>query len=211
MAFSFLKKSTIPQVKIDKAPAEGIEAFKKFYDAETLEEILESFEQVCVCANIEKGGRFIEFFPYLKAAYLVKADIKFQQTKYQAYFQDVLPYKYKEIFKILEKKAGEKIYGGNSLNSERNRVLVVGAGPVGLRSALEAQLLGARTVIVERRPKFTRNNVLKLWKFLIQDLKAFGAKKFYGKFATGTINHINIRTLQVDLSFKTSKRHKFPF
>ena len=75
MAFSFLKKSTIPQVKIDKAPAEGIEAFKKFYDAETLEEILESFEQVCVCANIGKGGRFIEFFPYLKAAYLVKADI----------------------------------------------------------------------------------------------------------------------------------------
>jgi len=88
----------------------------------------------------------------------------------------------------------------NSLNSERNRVLVVGAGPVGLRSALEAQLLGARTVIVERRPKFTRNNVLKLWKFLIQDLKAFGAKKFYGKFATGTINHINIRTLQLILT-----------
>lgn len=65
------------------------------------------------------------------------------------------------------------------------------------RTAVEAQLLGARTVIVERRPKFTRNNVLKLWKFLIQDLKSLGAKKFYGKFATGTINHINIRTLQV--------------
>ena len=81
MAFSFLKKSTIPQVKIDKAPAEGIEAFKKFYDAETLEEILESFEKVCVCANIGRGGRFIEFFPYLKAAYLVKADIKFRENK----------------------------------------------------------------------------------------------------------------------------------
>ena len=121
-----------------------------------------------------------------------------------------MPYKYKEIFKILEKKAGEKIYGGNSLNSERNRVLVVGAGPVGLRAALEAQLLGARTVIVERRPKFTRNNVLKLWKFLIHDLKALGAKKFYGKFATGTINHINIRTLQVDLSLKPSNKQVSP-
>ena len=72
MAFSFLKKNALPQVKIDKAPSEGIEAFKRFYDAETLEEILESFQQVCVCANIEKGGRFIEFFPYLKAAYLVE-------------------------------------------------------------------------------------------------------------------------------------------
>ena len=51
-------------------------------------------------------------------------------------------------------------------------------GPVGLRSALEAQLLGARTVIVERRPKFTRNNVLKLWKFLIDDLKLLGKSPF---------------------------------
>ena len=56
----------------------------------------------------------------------------------------MLPYKYKEIFKILEKKAGCGLYGGNSLNTERNRVLVVGAGPVGLRTAVEAQLLGAR-------------------------------------------------------------------
>ena len=68
------------------------------------------------------------------------------------------------------------------------------------RTAIEAQLLGARTVIVERRPKFTRNNVLKLWKFLIHDLKSLGAKKFYGKFATGTINHINIRQLQLILT-----------
>ena len=86
---------------------------------------------------------------------------------------------------------------GQMWGSAEDRVLVVGAGPVGLRTAIEAQLLGARTVIVERRPKFTRNNVLKLWKFLLNDLKSLGAKKFYGKFATGSINHINIRTLQV--------------
>ena len=51
--------------------------------------------------------------------------------------------------------------------------------------------------MVERRPKFTRNNVLKLWKFLVQDLKSLGAKKFFGKFSIGAINHVNIRTLQV--------------
>jgi hypothetical protein len=38
---------------------------------------------------------------------------------------------------------------------------------------------------------------LKLWKFLIDDLKSLGAKKFYGKFSAGAINHVNIRTLQV--------------
>ena len=38
---------------------------------------------------------------------------------------------------------------------------------------------------------------IQLWKFLIEDLKSLGAKKFFGKFATGSINHINIRSLQV--------------
>ena len=35
---------------------------------------------------------------------------------------------------------------------------------------------------------------------MIHDLKSLGAKKFYGKFATGSINHINIRTLQLILT-----------
>jgi len=172
------------EVKWPAASPEGVQAFKEFYDSETLQEALETFKRVCDGANVARGGRFSEFFPYLKAAY-----------------KDVLPYKYKEIWKILEKKAGQSLYERNTIGqSERNRVLCVGAGPVGLRSAIEAQLLGARVVVIERRPRFTRNNVLKLWKFLIDDLKALGAKKFYGKFATGSINHINIRSLQLILT-----------
>ena len=68
------------------------------------------------------------------------------------------------------------------------------------RTAVEAQLLGARVVLTERRPKFTRNNVLKLWKFVVADLKLIGAKYFYGKLCIGSINHVNIRTLQLILS-----------
>ena len=68
------------------------------------------------------------------------------------------------------------------------------------RTAIEAHLLGARTVLTERRPKFTRNNVLKLWKFVVADLKSLGAKYFYGKLCVGSINHVNIRTLQLILT-----------
>ena len=39
-----------------------------------------------------------------------------------------------------------------------------------------------------------------LWKFLIPDLKSLGAKKLYGKLATGMINHINIKILQLILT-----------
>ena len=43
----------------------------------------------------------------------------------------------------------------------------------------------------------SRNNVLHLWPFCIQDLKALGAKSFYGKFCSGAIDHCSIRRLQL--------------
>lgn len=42
----------------------------------------------------------------------------------------------------------------------------------------------------------SRNNVLHLWPFVIQDLRSLGAKKFFGKFCAGSIDHISIRQLQ---------------
>jgi len=71
------------------------------------------------------------------------------------------------------------------------QVLVIGAGPCGLRVAIETALLGARVIIVEKRDSFSRNNVLHLWPHTIHDLKALGAKKFFGKFCAGSIDHIS--------------------
>lgn len=51
-------------------------------------------------------------------------------------------------------------------------------------------------VVIEKREKLSRNNVLHLWPFVIEDLKNLGAKKFFGKFCAGSINHISIRQLQ---------------
>ncbi len=70
-------------------------------------------------------------------------------------------------------------------------VLVIGAGPIGLRTAIETAFLGCRTVVVEKRTSFTRNNVLHLWPFLLSDFRSLGAKKFYGKFCAGSIDHIS--------------------
>lgn len=57
--------------------------------------------------------------------------------------------------------------------------------------AIELALLGARVVLLEKRDSFSRNNVLHLWPFTIHDLRALGAKKFYGHFCTGTLDHIS--------------------
>ena len=51
-------------------------------------------------------------------------------------------------------------------------------------------------VVVEKRDRFSRNNVLHLWPYNIHDLRGLGAKKFYGKFCAGAIDHISIRQLQ---------------
>lgn len=82
-----------------------------------------------------------------------------------------------------------------------SQVLIIGGGPCGLRTAIEAQLLGAKVVVIEKRDRFSRNNVLHLWPFVINDLRALGAKKFFGKFCAGSIDHISTFLSSFQLSF----------
>ena len=69
--------------------------------------------------------------------------------------------------------------------------MIVGCGPCGLRMGIECQLLGCNVVMLEKRTSFTRNNVLHIWPFVIEDLKSLGVKVFYPKFCTGSMNHIS--------------------
>ena len=46
---------------------------------------------------------------------------------------------------------------------EYPQVTVVGAGPCGLRTAIEAQLLGARVTVIEKRTSFTRLIALQIY------------------------------------------------
>lgn len=46
-------------------------------------------------------------------------------------------------------------------------------------------------MVIEKRDRISRNNVLHLWPFVIQDLRMLGAKKFFGKFCAGSIDHIS--------------------
>ncbi|NXG94082.1 MICA2 monooxygenase, partial [Stercorarius parasiticus] len=110
----------------------------------------------------------------------------------------VTTWKAKALWNKLDKRASHKEYkrGKSCMNT---RCLIIGGGPCGLRTAIELAFLGAKVVVVEKRDTFSRNNVLHLWPFTIHDLRGLGAKKFYGKFCAGSIDHISIRQLQLIL------------
>lgn len=104
-------------------------------------------------------------------------------------------WKANELWKKYDKKCNSKVYIKRSAHSDLN-ILIIGCGPVGLRLSIECAMLGFKCTIVEKRDRFSRNNVLHLWPFTIQDLKDLGAKMFYGKFCAGSIDHISISKLQ---------------
>ncbi|XP_041869712.1 F-actin-monooxygenase MICAL1 isoform X2 [Corvus kubaryi] len=155
-------------------PAHAI--FERFLRAGECREVLGCFVELCQQLGLQGSG--LQLYHGLKAA------LNYWNAK--------------ALWSKLDKKAGHKDYDQGTACAG-TKCLVVGAGPCGLRAAIELALLGARVVLLEKRDSFSRNNVLHLWPFTIHDLRALGAKKFYGRFCTGTLDHISIRQLQLIL------------
>ena len=141
-----------------------------FVQAKCLETILFTFEWLKVSIGVEEGT-YEKIFPALK--------------------KKLTSWKCSSLWKLLDQRGSLKEYKKGGDHSGSMRVLIIGGGPVGLRAAIECRMLGCKVVVVEKRTRITRNNVLHLWPFTIEDLKQFGAKKFYGKFCAGSIDHIS--------------------
>lgn len=165
---------TSPDRMFEKNSALAAELFDHFSSATTMRQILGLYRNMCKTIGL-RPGPINEFYPKLKL--------------------NVKSWKAQALWKKFDARASHRAYN-KGIAANGTRVLVIGAGPCGLRTAIEAQLLGAKVVLVEKRDRFSRNNVLHLWPFLITDLRNLGAKKFYGKFCAGSIDHISIRQLQ---------------
>ena len=146
--------------------------FNQFYDANSFQGVLSSFHDLCCKLGLQ-DTHYEAFYPALKEKLAASA-----------------PRKWTELRKLLDERASLPEYDKQNACAKR-RVCIIGAGPVGLRTAVEAALLGAKVDVVEKRTTFSRNNVLKLWQFMIEDLKKLGAKKLYGRFCFGTTEHIS--------------------
>ncbi|KAM4734191.1 F-actin-monooxygenase mical2b isoform 7-T7 [Anableps anableps] len=161
----------------DERTAQASQLFENFVQASTCKGTLQAFSILCRQLELDPLDHS-NFYSSLKAA--------------------VSSWKVKALWTKLDKRAQQKVYNQNKA-CQGTRCLIIGGGPCGLRTAIELALLGCKVVVIEKRDTFSRNNVLHLWPYTIHDLRALGAKKFYGKFCAGAIDHISIRQLQLML------------
>ena len=104
---------------------DAINAFVEFFEAPDLQTAQDAFVQSCKEIDVEPFGAIMDFY-----------------VKYKVALKEHVPYKYREIWKILDKKMMQKPYLG--WPAEKANVLVCGAGPCGLRytySANSSQLI----------------------------------------------------------------------
>ncbi|XP_021177416.2 F-actin-monooxygenase MICAL2 isoform X3 [Fundulus heteroclitus] len=151
--------------------------FENFIQASTCKGALQAFNALCRRLDLDPADHDT-FYSSLKAK--------------------VTSWKAKALWSKLDKRMSNKEYkkGQACLGT---KCLIIGGGPCGLRTAIELALMGAKVVVIEKRDSFSRHNVLHLWPYTIHDLRGLGAKKFYGKFCAGAIDHISIQQLQLIL------------
>uniref|UniRef100_A0A8C2GFI6 F-actin monooxygenase n=1 Tax=Cyprinus carpio TaxID=7962 RepID=A0A8C2GFI6_CYPCA len=161
----------------DERTSQAGQLFENFVQATTCKGTLQAFSILCRQLDLNLLDHR-DFYSSLKAA--------------------ITYWKAKGLWGKLDKRASHKEYSKGKACAD-TRCLIIGGGPCGFRSAIELALLGAKVVVIEKRDTFSRNNVLHLWPYTIHDLRNLGAKKFYGKFCAGSIDHISIRQLQLML------------
>merc|ERR1719446_1097971 len=95
-----------------------------------------------------------------------------------------------------------KVEAGEDYRSQCCRgmhVVIIGGGPGGICTAIEASLLGADVTLVEKRMHVSRNNVLKLWPSVVEYFLSLGLKSFHRQFGNTGSDKVAIRRLQLVL------------
>ncbi|CAK6954770.1 F-actin-monooxygenase MICAL2 [Scomber scombrus] len=151
--------------------------FEDFVQASTCKGTLQAFNVLCRKLDLDPADN---------------------STFYSSLRAKVTTWKAKALWTKLDKRMCHKEYKKGQA-CMGTKCLIIGGGPCGLRTAIELALMGAKVVVIEKRDSFSRNNVLHLWPYTIHDLRSLGAKKFYGKFCAGAIDHISIQQLQLML------------
>lgn len=179
--------------------AEAFDAFLKANEVNTTMEAFSSLLLVAELGSTPDQPFGLDLFDALRASVAPK-----------------LNFRHGKIFRNLQNRVeqGQTLKAGmTNMASERIRetllpfrVLICGAGPVGLRAAVEAATLGFDVVVVEKRREFSRVNIITFWSETMADFcEHWSAQSFlhhrhgHGLCASGPIQHVGTREIQLVL------------
>lgn len=115
-----------------------------------------------------------------------------------------LPYKHKALFDALDARWNRCSHLRDrtitsSPSTPQKPLLISGAGPCGLRAAVEALLLGIEVELIDLRTDFSRHNILKTWQATVDDLLSLGLAQFVPGFRKHGVLHCPTRDIQACL------------
>lgn len=156
-------------------------SFKTFIAAQDLCETLAAFNNLVADCGLNGAKMQEPWHVYFHIRNAVYSRLGFRQ---------------KQLFRLLDARFNVDVY--KQRYAANKRVCIVGAGPVGLRAAVEVALLGGHVSVLEKRTKFSRENRLHLWPWVVQDLASLGAKVLFKNFCRSkTYFHVSTRQLQI--------------
>ncbi|KAJ3021544.1 hypothetical protein HKX48_008306 [Thoreauomyces humboldtii] len=165
-------------------PATIPQRFTAFMEARDAFDTIDAFETLLsdhVPAARVEGRNPLAFYDVLKAAVAPS-----------------LPYRQKTLFTVLDAKRAASV-SMRPKGFTAKRFLISGAGPCGLRSAVESAVLGHNVTIIELRKDFSRHNIIKTWRTTIQDLTCLGLGQFMPQFQPHGHSHLETRQIQLVL------------
>ncbi|KAG7401292.1 hypothetical protein PHYBOEH_002096 [Phytophthora boehmeriae] len=172
-----------PQWATGKVAPTVLSSFKAFSAAQDLGDTMEAFDKLLLDCGL-KGVKMEEpwhLYCHIRSAVYGK-----------------LGFRHRQLFKLLDARFNLDVYRRRP--AARKRVCIIGAGPVGLRAAVETVLLGGQVVVLEKRTNFIRENMLHLWPWVVQDLASLGSRIFFPHFCKSKMYfHVSTRQLQVIL------------
>jgi pimeloyl-ACP methyl ester carboxylesterase len=195
-------------------PPEIKVVYDAFCFAQTAADVLFAFDVLIKQIGLEQlKGQGIKQFQELSTVIKSKG-LSFKQMKLIQDLEKALSKAHGVVAKERQGKSGPAIdqaaikkaisdtistYYPDAKNATQfNKVVICGAGPVGLRTACEMALLGFEVKVVEKRPNFSRANILTFWDPTMADMLALGAKTYFPDLQpTGVSKFLGTRQIQV--------------
>jgi hypothetical protein len=145
-------------------------------------------EPYIVYTNLKKAS--IRSIPHLRPMWK-GLDSHFEAEEYQ---------KSAKVYDEFLKKRDEYREDNKKIYPQERNILIIGAGPAGLRMAIEAAFLKFNNIVVaEKKNFFDRTEILEAWPFDLIDLRDLGVRDLYTNFGVRGHDLISTKRLQLCL------------